>query len=234
MSCVAGIFARGGSKGLPGKNIKKFHGKPLIAWSIECALSVPRIDRVIVSTDSPDIAEIALEYGADVPFLRPKALATDDSPELLSWQHLLKFVERDQERLPDIFLSLPATSPLRLSSHIEDCIDTFVSGKFDSVITVADAYRNPFFNMVKEVSPNTVKLVSTLPSAIYRRQDAPKVYDVATVGYVASPKFVLSNISLFTGRMGFVTVPRERSIDIDTLLDFQLAEYLYTYLNTNV
>ena len=234
MSCIAGIFARGGSKGLPGKNIKTFHGKPLIAWSIECALSVPRIDRVIVSTDSPEIAQIALEYGADVPFLRPQSLATDDSPELLSWQHLLRFVETEQKLLPDLFLSLPATSPLRLISHVERCIDTLLSGDFDSVITVSDAYRNPFFNMVQEDRQKTVRLVSKLPSTIYRRQDAPKVYDVSTIAYAASPKFVLNNISLFSGRMGFVTVPRERSIDIDTILDFQLAEHLYTLLNSDV
>ena len=234
MSCIAGIFARGGSKGLPGKNIKSFHGKPLIAWSIECALSVPRIDRVIVSTDSLEIADIALDYGAEVPFLRPESLATDHSPELLSWQHLLKFVEAENQKLPNLLLSLPATSPLRLPSHVDNCIDTFLSGDFDSVLTVSDSYRNPFFNMVKEERDKTVSLVSKLPSTIYRRQDAPKVYDVSTIAYAASPKFVLNNSSLFSGRMGFVNVPRERSIDIDTILDFQLAEHLYTLLNSDV
>jgi N-acylneuraminate cytidylyltransferase len=94
MSTVAFIFARGGSKGLPGKNIRNFGGKPLIAWSIECALSVKAIDQVIVSTDSEEIAEISKSFGAEVPFIRPSELATDQSPEWLSWQHALRFLEK--------------------------------------------------------------------------------------------------------------------------------------------
>lgn len=233
MTCVAGIFARGGSKGLPNKNIKVFHGKPLIAWSIQCALSISRIDRVLVSTDSPEIAEIALKYGAEVPFLRPESLSTDDSPELLSWQHFLNYIKVDQMSLPDVFVSLPVTSPLREPSDVEKCLDVFKSGKHDAVITVADASRNPFFNMVKETSPTTVKLFAELPKAVYRRQDAPKVYDVTTVAYIADPNFVLNNISLFDGNLGFVNIPRERSIDIDTQLDFKIAEMLFTYLKSN-
>ena len=90
---IAFVFARGGSKGLPGKNLRQFAGKPLIAHAIEHALAVPRIDRVIVSTDSPDIASVARDFGAEVPFLRPADLAADDSPEWLSWRHALNFLQ---------------------------------------------------------------------------------------------------------------------------------------------
>ena len=135
--------------------------------------------------------------------------------------------------LPDVFVSLPVTSPLREPSDVEKCLDVFKSGKHDAVITVSDASRNPFFNMVKETSPTTVKLFAELPKAVYRRQDAPKVYDVTTVAYVADPNFVLNNISLFDGNLGFVDIPRERSIDIDTQLDFKIAEMLFTYLKSN-
>ena len=113
MKIIAFIFARGGSKGLPNKNIKILNGKPLIAWSIEHAKKINRIDRVIVSTDSEEIAKIAREFGAEVPFMRPLELATDESPEWLSWQHGLKHLKSIDGCLPDLMLSIPATAPLR-------------------------------------------------------------------------------------------------------------------------
>ena len=113
MKIIAFIFARGGSKGLPNKNIKILNGKPLIAWSIEHAKKINRIDRVIVSTDSEEIAKIAREFGAEVPFMRPLELATDESPEWLSWQHGLKYLKSIDGCLPDLMLSIPATAPLR-------------------------------------------------------------------------------------------------------------------------
>ena len=102
MKAVAVIFARGGSKGLPGKNIRPLAGKPLIAWAIEHALAVKRIDRVIVSTDSEEIAAVAREYGAEVPFLRPAELARDDSPEWLAWRHALNYFLNVDGVLPEV------------------------------------------------------------------------------------------------------------------------------------
>ena len=125
MSIIAFIFARGGSKGLPDKNIKILNGKPLIAWSIEHAKSVKRVDRVIVSTDSEEIARIAREYGAEVPFMRPAALATDNSPEWLSWQHSLKYLKNTDGCLPDLMLSIPTTAPLRNVKDIDKVIDEY-------------------------------------------------------------------------------------------------------------
>ena len=122
MKIVAFIFARGGSKGLPGKNIRLLDGKPLIAWSIEHALAVKLIDRVIVSTDSDEIAAVAIEYGAEVPFMRPPELACDNSPEWFAWQHALDFLRANEGDMPNMFVSVPATAPLRSPDDIEKCI----------------------------------------------------------------------------------------------------------------
>lgn len=226
MSVIAFIFARGGSKGLPGKNIRPLGGKPLIAWSIEQALAVKRIDRVIISTDSEDIAEVARKYGAEVPFIRPEQLASDNSPEWLAWRHALTYLIETDGKLPEVMLSLPATAPLRLPIDIENCLDKYLEGDVDMVITVTDAHRSPYFNMVKSNDDGTVGLVIPPPSAIARRQDAPRVFDMTTVAYVVSPEFVMNHNSVFEGRVRAVHVPVGRAIDIDTLLDFQIAESL--------
>ena len=226
MSVIAFIFARGGSKGLPGKNIRPLGGKPLIAWSIEQALAVKRIDRVIISTDSEDIAEVARKYGAEVPFIRPEQLASDNSPEWLAWRHALTYLIETDGKLPEVMLSLPATAPLRLPIDIENCLDKYSEGDVDMVITVTDAHRSPYFNMVKSNDDGTVGLVIPPPSAIARRQDAPRVFDMTTVAYVVSPEFVMNHNSVFEGRVRAVHVPVGRAIDIDTLLDFQIAESL--------
>jgi CMP-N-acetylneuraminic acid synthetase len=226
MNVTALIFARGGSKGLPGKNIRLLGGKPLIAWSIDHALAVKRILRVIVSTDSWEIAAVAREYGAEVPFIRPPELARDDSPEWLAWQHALNYLLDKDGALPDAIVSVPTTAPLRLPLDIENCLDNYERGGADVVITVTDAHRSPYFNMVRLNADKTVGLVMPPQSALVRRQDAPTVFDMATVAYVARPEFVLTHNGTFEGRVRAVHVPTERAIDIDTLLDFQIAECL--------
>ncbi len=226
MKIVAFIFARGGSKGLPGKNIRLLGGKPLIAWSIELALSVDRIDRVIVSTDSDEIAEISRRQGAEVPFIRPAELASDESAEWLAWRHGLEYLKENTGSLPEVMVSVPATAPLRLAVDIENCLDEYEKGSVDVVITVTDAHRNPFFNMVKSNLDGTYGLVIAQPLVVERRQDAPRVYDMTTVCYVANSKFVMTHNSIFEGRVKAVHIPIERAIDIDTLLDFQIAEAL--------
>jgi CMP-N-acetylneuraminic acid synthetase len=222
MKTIAYIFARGGSKGLPGKNLRILCGKPLIAWSIEHALAVKRIDHVIVSTDSKDIAEVSARYGAEVPFMRPKDLAEDDTPEWLAWQHALT-------NYPcELMVSVPATAPLRFASDIDKCLDEYERGLADVVITVTDAHRSPYFNMVRLNPKNEAELVIPPQNILNRRQDTPKLYDMTTVCYVASTKFVLENDSIFEGCIRAVQVPKERAIDIDSLLDFQIAENLMT------
>jgi len=226
MKATAFIFARGGSKGLPGKNILPLGGKPLIAWSIEHALAVKRIARVIVSTDSHEIAAVAREHGAEVPFIRPEELARDDSPEWLAWRHALSYLQDEDGELPDAMVSVPTTAPLRSSLDIENCLDEYEKGGADMVITVTDAHRSPYFNMVKLNADGTVGLVIPPQSVVARRQDVPTVFDMATVAYVARPEFVLTRHATFEGRVRHVHVPAERAIDIDTLLDFRIAECL--------
>lgn len=226
MDAIAFIFARGGSKGLPGKNIRPLAGKPLIAWAIEQAKAVPRIRRVIVSTDDHDIAQVARDFGADVPFLRPVELAQDNSPEWLAWQHALEWVQSDEGALPEVMVSVPVTAPLRLPMDIEHCLDAYASGGVDMVVTVTEAHRNPYFNMVKQNPDGTVSLVISPSSGVTRRQDAPDVFDMTTVAYVTSPQFILKENSVFAGRIKAVQVPVERAVDIDTLLDFEWAEWL--------
>jgi CMP-N-acetylneuraminic acid synthetase len=226
MGMTAFIFARGGSKGLPGKNIKSLAGKPLIGWAISQALAVERISRVVVSTDDVDIARVARECGAQVPFLRPDALANDTAPELDAWCHALESLRDLEGVLPDPFISVPATSPLRLPQDIAACLDLYSEGRSDLVLAVTQAHRNPWFNMVRRRDDGTSVLVNNPEGSVVRRQDAPRVHDVTTVAYIADPRFVLKHCGLFAGRVGAVEVPVERSIDIDTRLDFEIAEFL--------
>jgi len=226
MNAVAIIFARGGSKGLPRKNIRPLAGKPLIAWSIEHALAVKRIASVLVSTDSDEIAAVALQNGAEVPFMRPAELAGDDSPEWLAWRHALNYLRETTGELPDVMVSVPSTAPLRFPQDIENCLDEYEKGDADIIITVTDAHRSPYFNMVKANADGTVGLVNPTQTALARRQDAPVVYDMATVCYVVKPEFVISHESTFEGRVRSIHVPTERAIDIDTMLDFRIAEHL--------
>jgi CMP-N-acetylneuraminic acid synthetase len=226
MKAIACIFARGGSKGLPGKNIRPLGGKPLIAWSIEHALAVNRIKRVLVSTDSEAIAAVAREYGAEVPFIRPAELAQDNSPEWQAWRHALNYLLETTGALPEIMVSVPTTAPLRMVLDIENCLNEYEKGDADMVITVTEAHRSPYFNMVKTKTDGTVGLVNPPQTTIACRQDAPVVYDMATVCYVANPGFMMTHNAMFEGRVKAVQVPVERAIDIDTLLDFQIAECL--------
>jgi len=231
MKAVAFIFARGGSKGLPGKNVRFLCGKPMIAWSIEHAKAIKRISRVIVSTDSEEIALVARQYGAETPFLRPPELSRDGSPEWLAWRHSLNYLLQNEGSLPDVMVSVPVTAPLRIPEDIECCLDDFALGGADIVVTVSAAKRNPYFNMVRRNEDGTVSLVIPSSKNVSRRQDAMPVFDMATVAYVVSPHFVMKKNNLFEGRVRAVEVPPERAIDIDTLLDFRIAEYLMKVRN---
>ena len=226
MSIVALICARGGSKGLPGKNIRPLAGRPLIAWAITQARAVARVNRVIVSTDSADIAAVAREHGAEVPFIRPAELAQDQSPEWLVWRHALDYLKQSAGTYPDGLMVVPATAPLRAVEDLEHCLDAYEKGDADVVITVTDAHRSPYFNMVRSNPDGTVGLVIPPDGAVVRRQDAPAVFDMTTVAYVARPGFIMTRNGLFEGKVRSVHVPVERAIDIDTLLDFRIAECL--------
>lgn len=228
MEVAALICARGGSKGLPGKNIRPLAGRPLIAWAITQARAVSRIGRIIVSTDSEEIAAAARAAGAEVPFMRPPELARDDSAEWLAWRHALNHLREARGAYPDVLMAVPATAPLRAVTDLERCLDEYSKGGADVVITVTEAHRNPYFSMVKRDTDGTVSLVIPPDGAVFRRQDAPVVYDITPVAYVTSPEFVMTRNGLFEGRVRAVEVPPERAVDIDTLLDFTVAECLLT------
>lgn len=219
------IFARGGSKGLPGKNIRPLGGIPLIGHSIRAARSCPRVQRVIVSTDDTDIARVAREQGAEVPFMRPPELASDTASEWLAWRHAIAAVGGAEAF--DIFLSLPATAPLRSSEDVEKCLDLIEQSDADVVVSMRDAERNPYFNMVKQQGDGSLQLFATPPPGVHRRQDAPPVYDLTTVAYVTRPSFVLRAAGIFEGKVRGVVVPWERAVDIDTENDFAIAELLW-------
>lgn len=227
MTTVACIFARGGSKGIPNKNIKTFSGRPLISWAVELALRVRQINEVFVSTDSEEIAEIARRAGATVPFIRPSELATDTSPEWHSWQHFISYLTDKGGRLPEVFLSLPATSPLRSINDVENCLYEFKKGRADFVVGITPSYRNPYFNMIKKGQDNQVNLVIQQVEKFSTRQDTPEIFDLTTVCYVGKPSTILTKNSIFEGKVAGVEIPRERAIDIDTELDFQIAEFLF-------
>jgi len=220
------IFARGGSKGVQKKNIKRLGGKPLIAYSIECALRNKNISRVLVSTDCEEIAQIACDFGAEVPFIRPRALSLDNSPEWLAWRHAICWYA-DNCGVMDNFLSLPPTAPFRSDKDVDACIELRRTNRqLDVALTVCDSVRSPYFNIVKIDAAGYARVFADSQGVIARRQDVPSTYDITTVAYCCRPEFVLENDHMFAGRVKAAHVPLERSLDIDTPFDFMVAEAL--------
>ena len=220
---TAFIFARGGSKGVKDKNIRPLAGKPLIAHSIECAYGSRYIKNVVVSTDSQKIAAVATSHGATV-LERPKELAGDSSPELLSWHHAIEQQGLLHEENA-LFISLPATSPLRASSDVDEAIETFSANKCDILFGISPSQRNPYLNMVTINNDNLIDIVNAGADAA-RRQDVPPVYDVTTCVYIGNPGYIMSCEKLMQGKVGYSIIPVERALDIDTEYDLHLAGLL--------
>ena len=226
MNIVALICARGGSKGILNKNIKILGGEPLIVISINQAKKLKEVNRVIVSTDSKEIANIATAAGAEVPFMRPENLAEDNSSEWLVWRHALESIKKIDGEYPDILIVVPVTSPLRVEDDLKKCLIEFNKGNADIIITVTNSHRNPYFNMVKINEEGLASLVIPQVKTIIRRQETPEVYDMTTVAYVTTPKFILEKDGIFSGKVGHVHIPIERAIDIDNPFDLRIAELL--------
>jgi N-acylneuraminate cytidylyltransferase len=222
-SIVAFVFARGGSKALPRKNLLPLAQKPLVVHSINIARSLPRVKKVVVSTDDPEIAEVARRAGALIPFLRPKELATDTASEWLSWQHAIRTL-REMGEVIDVFLSLPPTAPLRIAADVDCCLDALLTTSADMIITVREAERNPYFNMVRQEADGSMRLA--IDSAFHRRQDGPILYDMTTVAFVGRADFILGARRVFDGSVRAVLIPRERALDIDTELDLRIGSAL--------
>ena len=223
MRTFAFVFARGGSKGIPRKNLQILAGKPLLAWSIEMGQSLAEVERVFVSTEDPEITETAISFGAEV-ITRPAELAQDTSPEWLAWQHAIKVVEEKFGRF-ERFLSLPATAPLRSQQDVERCLNR-LDKETDVVISMTPATRSPWFNMVYQGPKGDLRLL--VEGNYTRRQDAPIGYDVTTLAYVLRPEFILEKQRLWDGRVKGIEIPPERALDIDTPLDLEIARFLQT------
>ncbi|MDA2932979.1 acylneuraminate cytidylyltransferase family protein [Acidobacteria bacterium AH-259-D05] len=223
MTTYAFVFARGGSKGVPGKNIRPLAGKPLLSYSIELARQIPAIQEIFVSTEDEQIRIVAIEWGAKV-IPRPPELAQDDSPEWQAWRHAVDWVKNEKGNF-DVFVSLPATSPLRNIDDVEACLNR-IDDETDMVVTITDTSRSPWFNMVRQTEDGYARLLIEGEERYARRQDVPQAFDMSTVAYVTRPDFIRKANGVFEGRVKAVKIPDERALDIDTELDFQIAEFL--------
>jgi CMP-N,N'-diacetyllegionaminic acid synthase len=223
ITCVIG--ARGGSKGLAGKNIRPLLGKPLIAWSIEQAKACAEVTRVVVSTDSDAIADVAREYGAEVPFMRPPELAGDSAGKWEVWQHALAGCDAQYPEPIDIYVDLDCTSPLRDVEDISKAIAQFRTSKADAVFSVCEARKNPYFNML-EIVEGCQRISKALPTPIVRRQDAPAVYEHVASIYVLAPAYLRKGTGLLSGCTQGYDIGSAKSLDVDSQFDFELIEYL--------
>ncbi len=223
MKVIGIIFARGNSKEIKNKNLLKFRKTTLLGNSIRQAFASKYIKRVIVSTESTKIAKEALKNKAEVPFKRPKMLARDSSPEIKSWRHAIKILNKDKDI--DYIASIPTTAPLRSTSDINKCISFAIKKKLDIVFSVTKSSKNPYFNILKEKNKK-LGIVCKNKKTIDRRQEAPQCYDLTTACYVFKPSYVMKRENLFSGKTGFVLIPKKRSIDIDDKLDYKIANFL--------
>lgn len=222
MLTIATICARGGSVGVPGKNIRPLCGKPLILHSIEQAKAARGIDMICVSTDSEEIADVVRTAGIDVPFLRPAHLATDDAPKLAALEHLVEITEKNHGPV-GVIVDLQPTSPLRIPADIEDAL-ALLDAETDMVITGYHADKNPYFDMVETDEAGRARLVKTTDGAVVARQQAPDVFAMNGSIYVWKRDTLSKGVWANSPKLH--VMPRERSIDIDEPLDFDIAELL--------
>lgn len=222
-SIMALIPARGGSKGVPGKNLRLLGDKPLIAWTIEQARRCPWIDRLIVSTDDPAIADTAVRWGGEVPFLRPAQLATDDTKMVEVVFHALDWC-RQNDRPYEWIVLLQPTSPLRDAGDIEAAAKQLEDRQADAVVSVCPCEHSPLW--ANTLGPNEQMKDFLLPQAMGNRQDHPAYYRLNGAIYLAKTDYFHQCRGFFGQETYAYIMPSERSIDIDSLLDFQMAEFL--------
>jgi len=219
MSIVAFIPVRGGSKGLPKKNIRELAGKPLVAWSIEQALKSELIDRVIVSTDCLEIAEVAREYGAEVPFIRPPDISHDTATTESAMLHCCSYLEAHNE-LPDLFVLVQATSPVRSEGQFDNALLYFQKNNYDSLLAVSASHRFTWKNLSDPVSSYNYM---NRP----RRQDI-KLEDVEYLEtgsfYITKTELLIESKNRLVGKIGMFETPEDESYEIDTLIDFIICE----------
>ena len=225
--CLAIIPARGGSKRVVGKNIRQLNGKPLIEYSINSALQVRKISRVIVSTDDPDIANISSDLGAYVPFIRPAEFAQDDTPDIAVYKHAVTWLSEEEGNIPDIVVWLRPTTPLREPEDIESSINLLINSNADCVRSVCLVEHHPYW-MLKFDGDRLLPFINGIDimGKYYQRQLLPPVYRLNGAVDVSRPFQVMSTNRLYSGEMRGYIMPVERSIDIDDEIDFIIAETL--------
>lgn len=224
---VAIIPARSGSKGLPGKNLKLFCGKPLIAWSIEVALKSKYIDEVIVSTDSEEIAQIAREYGAATPFLRPRFLATDAAATIDVIEHMHHFLNENYKKNYDFTILLEPTSPLRTADDVDQAFENLMANPSASAIVGISKTesQNPAFLIKKDIN-NFIRGYENSEMKVLRRQEISDVYFFEGSVYISDTEVLLSKRTFYHENTLGYEFPKWQSIEIDDLDDFIMAEAL--------
>jgi len=220
------ICARGGSKGVKNKNIKPINNKPLIAYTIEQAKQSELFDHIVISTDSDDIAKIAKEYGAEVFFKRDEQIASDTAGKLDVIKDAFIRSEEYYDKEYDYLIDLDATAPLRNVDDIINSFNQFMQNNNDNLITAMPSRRSPYFNLVEVDQHGKVNLSKKLPNSIDRRQDAPISFDMNASIYIWKRDVILNEKSLFLDNTGLYVMPENRSIHIDTELDYKFVEFL--------
>ncbi len=219
-SILAVIPARGGSKGVPRKNIKEIAGKPLVAWTITEAKKSKYIDKLILSSEDIEIIEVAKKYGCEVPFVRPKELATDHTSGIEPVLHALNELEGF-----DIVILLQPTSPLRTVTDIDNCIEKLIAEKANACISVVEADKSPYWMYSLSESGKMLPILGD--DKLYtRRQDIPSVYVLNGAVYAANVQWLKAQKRFLTSETISYIMPKSRSYDIDTELDFLVCEEL--------
>lgn len=226
MSLLCTICARGGSKGVVGKNARDLLGRPVLAWSIAQARETGLFDAIAFSSDSDALLDAALKAGADIAVRRPDEMATDTAPKLPAIRHCLEQAIAQTGKTPEIFVDLDVTSPLRLASDITGAVALLRESGSRNVITGAPARRSPYFNLVEQRTDGSVGLSKSANPPITRRQDAPRCFDMNASIYVWRVAPFLEEPAVFYPDTRLFEMPEERSIDIDSDLDFALVESL--------
>ena len=224
-SVLAIIPARGGSKGLPGKNIKELCGKPLIAWSIEQAKSCSDIDSIVVSTDDREIANVAQKYGAEIPFMRPAELANDTASTIDVIFHAINWLKEHENYQTRYTLLLQPTSPLRALEDIRGAIQTLKTKKAQAVVSVCETDHHPWWS---NILPENGNMKDFLRPEIFnkRRQDLPVFYRLNGAIYLADTDYLREQNSFLGPNTFAYKMPQSRSVDIDSDVDFKFVALL--------
>lgn len=227
MFILGTICCRGGSKGVPSKNIKPLLGKPLIAYTIKTAKQCSLLNDIIVSTNSKDISAVAKDHGINFMVDRPEALATDTASKWPVFIHALEAYEQQKNITVDYIVDMDVTVPLKTSADINGAINlSLENANTDVVITAYEPERNPYFNMMEIAEDGFAHIVKRSVSPIVRRQDAPAVYSLCPAAYVIKKAALYKYDHWSKANCKLYIMPRERAIDIDTAFDFKLVEFL--------